>query len=100
MNTETIDVFTSKEYRLLCWLRKKQMKTSDGMCIVFSQAELAKQYGISLGTINNWINSLKKAGCIKPYKKKSGYIITPFGEYVVAHINEINKYNGGKKNAK
>lgn len=47
--------------------------------IRLSQIELADQYGSSPATVFAMLHTLQKAGCIQPYRRKSGYIVTGTG---------------------
>jgi len=98
LNEKWIDVFTSKEFKLLCFLKSKQIATLDGERILHSQEDIAKEFGVSIATINKFMTSLRKTGCLEKYKQKSGYRLTSKGEYLIKHIEKISEYNGGKDN--
>lgn len=97
MQNNSIDVFTSKEFRFLQWLTTLPCIELNGRQVVrMSQSQLAEAYGVCATTIFHWIEELKNANCIEPNNKKSGYIVTGTGREVIAKILEIEKLIGGK----
>lgn len=91
MNGSLVDTFTSKEYKLLHFLKGKQVATTDGQRIFYSQEDISKEFGLSIVTTNTIIKNLILTGCLQKYKKKSGYQITSKGEYVIQQISSIDK---------
>lgn len=79
----------SKEYRFLSWLQERSDLADENGIIKSTQVDLARAYGCSPATVNNWIKSLKENKCIKPYKSRSGYIITNRGEEIVSRCKEL-----------
>lgn len=57
--------------------------------IRLSQIELADQYGSSPATVFAMLHTLQKAGCIQPYRRKSGYIVTGTGRAVIGRMEQI-----------
>lgn len=90
MDDKMINVFVSKEYHLLYWMKQHQMETLSGPIIKFSQIELAKEYGSSPATINKWLQALQSADCVIQ-KKKGCYQITERGYVVIDKINELDQ---------
>lgn len=97
MMNKPIQLFGSKEYFFLNWLKSQEKTTSRGATINFSQEEIAIEYGSSPATINKWLQALQSAGCVEQ-KKKGSYCITKTGSAVIAKMQEIEKLVGGKKN--
>lgn len=97
MIDKSIQLFGSKEYHFLNWLKNHEQITSCGAIINFSQEEIAIEYGSSPATINKWLHSLQLAGCVEQ-KKKGSYHVTKIGSAVITKMNEIEKIVGGKKN--
>ena len=52
MTDKSIQLFGSKEYHFLNWLKSQEQKTSRGTTINFSQEEIAAEYGSSPATVN------------------------------------------------
>ena len=52
MSNKSIQLFGSKEYRFLNWLKGQEQTTSRGATINFSQEEIAAEYGSSPATVN------------------------------------------------
>ena len=98
MMDKTIQLFGSKEYRFLNWLRSQEQTTSRGPTINLSQEEIAVEYGSSPATVNKWLQALQSVGCVEQ-KKKGSYRVTQTGNAVIAKMEEIEKLVGGKKNA-
>ena len=94
---KSTQLFGSKEYRFLNWLKSQEQTTSRGTTINFSQEEIAVEYGSSPATVNKWLQALQSAGCVEQ-KKKGSYCVTKTGEAVIAKMQEIEKLVGGKKN--
>lgn len=66
--------------------------TLEGQPVIrLSQIELADQYGSSPATVFAMLHTLQKAGCIQPYRRKSGYIVTGTGRA----RNRANGTNSG-----
>lgn len=100
LNELWINLFMSKEFMLLCFLQNKQIATADGDRILHSQIDISKEFGISIATVNKLISGLIASGCLEKHKQKSGYRITPKGNYLIEQISKINEYNGGNSNGK
>ena len=98
MADKSIQLFGSKEYRFLNWLKSREQTTSRGAIINFSQEEIATEYGSSPATVNKWLQSLQSVGCIEQ-KKKGSYRVTKTGNAVIAKMNELENIIGGNKNA-
>ena len=98
MSNKSIQLFGSKEYRFLSWLKGQEQTTSRGATINFSQEEIAAEYGSSPATVNKWLQALQAVGCVEQ-KKKGSYRVTKTGNAVIAKMEEIEKLVGGKKNA-
>ena len=98
MSNKSIQMFGSKEYRFLNWLKGQEQATSRGATINFSQEEIAAEYGSSPATVNKWLQALQSVGCVEQ-KKKGSYRVTQTGNAVIAKMEEIEKLVGGKKNA-
>lgn len=98
MSNKSIQMFGSKEYRFLNWLKGQEQTTSRGATINFSQEEIAVEYGSSPATVNKWLQALQSVGCVEQ-KKKGRYRVTQTGNAVIAKMEEIEKLVGGKKNA-
>ena len=98
MSNKSIQLFGSKEYRFLNWLKGQEQTTSRGATINFSQEEIAAEYGSSPATVNKWLQALQSVGCVEQ-KKKGCYRVTKTGNAVIAKMEEIEKLVGGKKNA-
>ena len=98
MSNKSIQLFGSKEYRFLNWLKGQEQTTSRGATINFSQEEIAAEYGSSPATVNKWLHALQSVGCVEQ-KKKGSYRVTKTGNAVIAKMKEIEKLVGGKKNA-
>ncbi len=97
MADKSIQLFGSKEYHFLNWLKSQEQTTSRGATINFSQEEIAAEYGSSPATVNKWLQSLQSVGCVEQ-KKKGSYCVTKTGGAVIAKMQEIEKLVGGKKN--
>ena len=97
MTNKSIQLFGSKEYHFLNWLKSLEQTTSRGATINYSQEELAVEFGSSPATVNKWLRALQSAGCVEQ-KKKGSYCVTKTGEAVIAKMQEIEKLVGGKKN--
>lgn len=98
MSKKSTQLFGSKEYRFLNWLKGQEQATSRGATINFSQEEIAAEYGSSPATVNKWLQALQSVGCVEQ-KKKGSYCVTKTGNTVIAKMEEIEKLVGGKKNA-
>lgn len=97
MEDKSIQLFGSKEYHFLNWLKSQEQTTSRGATINYSQEELAIEFGSSPATVNKWLRALQSAGCVEQ-KKKGSYCVTKTGGAVIAKMQEIEKLVGGKKN--
>ena len=95
MGDRSVQLFSSKEYRFLNWLKSKEQKTTRGLIINFSQEEIATEYGSSPATVNKWLQALQSVSCVEQ-KKKGSYRITKTGYAVIAKMEEIEKLVGGK----
>ena len=94
MSNKSIQLFGSKEYRFLNWLKGQEQATSRGATINFSQEEIAAEYGSSPATVNKWLQSLQAVGCVEQ-KKKGSYRVTKTGYAVIAQMGKIEKLIGG-----
>lgn len=94
-----VDIFTSKEYKLLCYLSFAQVPSRDNR-IIDSQEEISKGFQCSIATTNKLMKMLEKSECIIKYKAKSGYKITPRGYRVIEIINKLNQEDGGELNGR
>ena len=52
MTNKSIQLFGSKEYHFLNWLKSLEQTTSRGATINYSQEELAIEFGSSPATVN------------------------------------------------
>lgn len=95
MSNKSIQLFGSKEYRFLNWLKGQEQTTSRGATINFSQEEIAAEYGSSPATVNKWLQALQSIGCVEQ-KKKGSYRVTKPGNEVIAQMEKIEKLIGGK----
>lgn len=91
---KSIQLFGSKEYRFLNWLKSQEQTTSRGATINFSQEEIAAEYGSSPATINKWLQSLQSVGCVEQ-KKKGSYCVTETGGAVIAEMKKIERIIAG-----
>ena len=67
-----------------------EVKMLEGQPVIrLSQIELADQYGSSPATVFAMLHTLQKAGCIQPYRRKSGYIVTGTGRAVIGRMEQI-----------
>lgn len=97
MTDKSIQIFSSKEYHFLKWLKSQERTTSRGATINFSQEEIAAEYGSSPATVNKWLQALQAIDCVEQ-KKKGSYRVTQTGNAVITKMQEIEKLVGGKKN--
>lgn len=97
MVDKVIQLFGSKEYHFLNWLKRQEQTTSYGATIHGSQEKIAIEYGSSPATVYKWLQALQSAGCVEQQKKGS-YRITKAGNAVIAKMNEIETIVGGKSN--
>lgn len=97
MLKNSTQLFGSKEYCFLHWLKSQEQITSRDATINFSQEELAAEYGSSPATVNKWLQALQSAGCVEQ-KKKGSYRVTRTGNAVIAQMKKIEKLVGGTKN--
>ena len=98
MKDTATNPFVSKEYRFLCWLMDHQTTVAGQQVVKFSQKELAVECGSCETTVNRWLTTLRRTGCITQIKKGC-YSITSRGYEVIAKMNEVEKVLGGKHNA-
>lgn len=98
MTDKSMQLFGSKEYHFLKWLKSQEQTTSRGATVNFSQEEIAVEYGSSPATVNKWLQALQSVGCVEQ-KKKGSYYVTKTGNAVIAQMEKIEKLIGGKKNA-
>lgn len=98
MADKSIQLFGSKEYLFLNWLKSQEQVTSRGATINYSQEELAVEFGSSPATVNKWLQALQSAGCVEQ-KKKGSYRVTKIGNAVIAKMNELENIIGGNQNA-
>lgn len=99
MRDQSIQLFGSKEYRFLSWLKTKEQPTTRGPIINFSQEEIADEYGSSPATVNKWLQSLQEAACVEQ-KKKGSYRITETGNAVIAEMEKIERIIAGGASCK
>lgn len=86
------NIFASKEYRFLRWMNGLPGVVLGGQAVIrLSQVELADQYGSSPATVFAMLHALEKAGCIRPYRRKSGYIVTQTGRCVIGRMEQIRE---------
>jgi len=90
MSVNLLELFVSKEYRFLCWLKSKEQRTSHGTVINFSQEEIAVEYGSSPATINKWLRALQAVGCVEQ-RKKGSYCVTQTGNNIITQMQEIEQ---------
>ncbi len=86
------ELLTSDSFRLLRLLENLQTETLDGPRIRENQDEIAELMHISKGKLNPLMQALVSSGCIAKYRARSGYVMTPMGEKVVEHIEEIDRF--------
>ena len=98
MKDEITNPFASKEYRFLFWLTEHQTMVAGQLVVKFSQKELAVECGSCETTVNRWLATLRRTGCITSMKK-GNYSITSRGREVIAKMSEVEKVLGGKHNA-
>lgn len=91
---KSIQLFGSKEYRFLNWLKSQEQTTSRGATINFSQEEIAAEYGSSPATVNKWLQALQSVGCVEQ-KKKGSYRVTQTGNAVIAEMKKIERIIAG-----
>lgn len=84
-----VNLFTSDSFRLLCLLDSLQADTLDGKRVRESQEEIAQLFHVSKGKLNPLMQELVASGCIRKYRARSGYTVTPLGELVVRHIGQL-----------
>lgn len=94
MADKSTQMFGSKEYHFLNWLKSQEQTTSRGATINFSQEEIAAEYGSSPATVNKWLQSLQSVGCVEK-KKKGSYRITKTGNAVIAEMKKIERIIAG-----
>lgn len=94
MTDKSIQLFGSKEYHFLSWLKSQEQITTRDSVINFSQEEIAAEYGSSPATVNKWLQALQSANCVEQ-KKKGSYRITKTGNAVIAQMKKIEKLIGG-----
>lgn len=90
MSGKPRQLFGSKEYYFLNWLKSREQTTSHGAIINLSQEEIAVEYGSSPSTVNKWLHALQSANCVEQ-KKKGSYRITKTGYAVIAEMEIIEQ---------
>lgn len=90
MADKSIQLFGSKEYHFLNWLKSQEQTTSCGATINFSQEEIAVEYGSSPATVNKWLQALQSVGCVEQ-KKKGSYRVTEIGNAVIAKMKQVER---------
>ena len=85
-----VNLFTSDSYRLLCLLVQLQTDTLDGKRVRESQEEIAELFHVSKGKLNPLMQSLVSSGCIRKYRARSGYTVTPLGTQVVEYLGRLD----------
>jgi DNA-binding PadR family transcriptional regulator len=86
-----VNLFTSDSYRLLCLLESLQTDTPHGKRVRESQEEIAELFHVSKGKLNPLMQALVAAGCIRKYRARSGYTVTPLGAQIVEHIGQLER---------
>lgn len=94
MVEQSKQLFGSKEYYFLNWLKSREQMTSHGYVINFSQEEIAIEYGSSPATVNKWLQALQGVNCVEQ-KKKGSYHITQIGNAVILQMREIERIVAG-----
>lgn len=94
MADKSIQLFGSKEYHFLNWLKSQEQTTSRGAIINYSQEELAVEFGSSPATVNKWLQALQSVGCVEQ-KKKGSYRVTKTGNAVIAEMKKIERIIAG-----
>ena len=84
-----VDLLTTDAYRLLRLLVNLQTDTLDGKRVRESQEELAELFQVSKGKLNPLMQSLVASGCIRKYRARSGYTVTPLGTQIVEYIGRL-----------
>ena len=92
MADKSIQLFGSKEYYFLNWLKSQEQTNSRGATINYSQEELAVEFGSSPATVNKWLRALQSAGCVE---KKGSYCVTKTGNAVIAEMKKIERIIAG-----
>lgn len=90
MGDKFIQMFASKEFCFLNWLKSKEQTTTHGLIINFSQEEIAAEYGSSPATVNKWLQALETVACVEQ-KKKGSYCITKKGNAVIVEMKKIER---------
>ena len=85
-----VNLFTSDSFKLLCLLSNLQAETLDGKRVRESQEEIARLFHVSKGKLNPLMQSLVASGCIRKYRARSGYTVTPLGEHVVELVSKLD----------
>ena len=86
-----VNLFTSDSYRLLCLLVRLQTDTVDGKRVRESQEEIAELFHVSKGKLNPLMQALVTSGCIRKYRARSGYTVTPLGVWTVDYIGQLEE---------
>ena len=60
MENQTTKIFESKEFCFLEWMKSREQETKQGNMILFSQGDIAEEYGCSLATANKWLKELQQ----------------------------------------
>ena len=94
-----VNLFTSDSFRLLCLLDDLQADTLNGKRVRESQEEIAQLFHVSKGKLNPLMQELVSAGCIRKYRARSGYTVTPLGELVVRHVGQLEELAAGQAEA-
>lgn len=94
-----MQLFGSKEYCFLHWLKSKEQTTVRGSIINFSQEEIAAEYGSSPATVNKWLQALQSVNCVEQ-KKKGSYQVTETGNAVIAEMRKIEQIIAGGASCK
>ena len=92
-----VNLFTSDSYKLLCLLADLQTDTLDGKRVRESQEEIAELFGVSKGKLNPLMQSLVASGCIRKFRARSGYTVTPLGARVVEYIGRLDELAEGQE---
>lgn len=84
-----VSLLTSDSFQLLCLLQSLQTETLEGLRVRESQEEIAELFQVSKGKLNPLMQSLVAYGCVQKYRARSGYVVTPLGMQVIAHIGKL-----------
>jgi predicted transcriptional regulator len=92
-----VSLLTSDSFQLLCLLESLQAETLDGPRVRESQEEIAELFHVSKGKLNPLMQSLVASGCIRKYRARSGYQVTPLGSQVISHIGKLERLEAAQQ---